>query len=354
MLAYVGCRTTRERNARGDGIQVFRVGAAGEAWDLVQSLPLLPNPSFLAFDRAGRFLLTVHGDGSEVSSLRVDLHTGSLDLVGRWETRGRNPVHLAMDAGNRFLVVANHVTSSLAVLPFDPATGALGEVVQLLPVAGDIGPHRVEQPFPKPHQVEFDPAGRFLLVPDKGLDRVFSFAFDPASGCLSSAAAPAVAREGAGPRHIVCHPTAPFAFVLNELDSTLLACRYDASTGALEPFQVIPSLPDSFVADSQAAEVAISADGRFVYASNRGHDSVGAFAVDAATGRLSPVGWAPSGGRTPRFFALHPSGRTLFAANEESDTIEALAVDRLSGGLSPLGTVARTGSPTCILFKHIP
>lgn len=351
-LAYVGCRTTRERNARGDGIGVFRVGAPGAPWERMQLLQIQPNPSFLAFDRTGHFLLAVHGDSNEVSSFRINDQTGEIEHLGTWDTQGRNPVHLSMDITNRFLVVANHVTSSLAVLPFDAGSGRLGEVVQLLPVTGAIGPHRVEQPFPKPHQVEFDLTGRFVLVPDKGVDQIFSFAFDQSTGQLSPVGNPATSREGAGPRHIAFHPSARFAFVLNELDSTLLACRYDGATGVLTPQQVISSLPDTFVANSRAAEIAASPDGRFIYASNRGGDSIGTFAVDEISGRLTPVSWAPSGGRTPRFFGLDPAGEVLYAANEDTDTIVALAIDQRIGVLSSLGEVARTGSPTCILFRQ--
>lgn len=350
-FAYVGSRTTRERNARGEGISVYRVDPGAAAWTPVQVLSDLVNPSFLSFDRHRRFLYAVHGDGSEISAFRIDPVSGMLTFLNRESTGGRNPVHLCVDPTNRFVVVANHITSSLAVLPID-GNGALGTLCDLVTLTGKIGPHRVEQPFPKPHQVQFDRTDRFIAVPDKGLDRTFVFRLDAETGTLSAVAdAVAEAREGAGPRHIAFHPSNRYAYVVNELDSTITSCRFDTETGVLTPFQVLSALPDSFVGNSRAAEIAVSATGRFVYASNRGHESIATFAVNEATGRLAPAGWQATGGRTPRFFVLSPADDILFAANEDSDAIVGFRIDPRKGSLEPMQTVARTGSPVCILFN---
>ncbi len=184
-------------------------------------------------------------------------------------------MHLAVDPSNKFLVVANHLTagdyvSNVAVLPIGE-DGRIGAVTDLVPLKGAVGPHRVEQPFAKPHQICFDPAGGLIAVPDKGLDRVHSFRLDT-SGKLSQAAPPLVAREGAGPRHIVFHPRLPFAYVIDELDSTVIAARVDAAAGSLVPFQILSALPDTFVGNSRGSEIAISPDGAHVFASNRGSD----------------------------------------------------------------------------------
>ncbi|MFB3813834.1 MAG: lactonase family protein [Terriglobales bacterium] len=348
-FAYVGCRTTRERNARGEGINVYRMEAASGRWTHVQLCRGLVNPSFLAFDRSSRFLYTVHGDGNEISAFQVNERSGEISFINRQSTRGKNPVHLSFDPANRFVVVANHVTSSLAVLPVDQNNGSVGEVVDLVTLQGKIGPHRVEQPFPKPHQVEFDPAGKFIAVPDKGLDCVFSFRLDT-TGKLIAADPPSVeARETSGPRHIAFHPRLPYTYVINELDSTVTSYRYNAM-GQLSPFQVISCLPDTFTGNSRASEIAVSHDGRFVYGSNRGHDSLVVFAVDETTGRLTSVDWTSSRGRTPRFFTLDPTGRFLFCANEDSDTIVKFDVDARTGRLSPTDDIVKTGSPVCILF----
>lgn len=349
-FAYVGCRTTRERNARGDGIGVYRVDAESGRWTQVQLVPDLVNPSYLAFDRTRNFLYTVHGDGSEVSAFRRDPETGQLGALNRGSTEGKNPVHLAFDATNRWLVVANHITSTLAVLPRNE-DGSLGRISDLVALTGKLGPHRVEQPFAKPHQVEFDRQDKFIVVPDKGLDRVFTFQLDPGKGKLAAIAAPApIAREGAGPRHVAFHPSNRLAYVVNELDSTVTAYRFDPATGALTPFQVVSSLPDTCVGNSRGSEIAISPDGRFVYASNRGYDSVAIFAVDASSGRLTPVEWVPSLGKTPRFFAFDPAGRFFSVANEDSDTIVAFRADKATGRIAATGEVVKTGSPVCIIF----
>ena len=349
-VAYVGCRTSRERNARGDGLNVYDVDAATGRWQHLQLVPGLVNPSFLALGRDKRFLYTVHGDSSELSSFAVDAASGRLAPLNQQTTRGKNPVHLALDPTGRFMVVSNHVTSSLAVLPVGE-DGALGAVCDLIELKGQIGPHRVEQPFSKPHQNVFSPDGRFVIVPDKGLDRVFTFTLD-AAGKLAPAQQPSVqARETSGPRHVAFRPDGRFAYVVNELDSTVTSYSYDAATGALIPVQVIPTLPQSFTGDSRASEIEASADGRFIYASNRGYDSVAVFAADPATGWLTAVDIVQTRGKTPRFFALAPDGRFMFVANEDSDTIATFAVNQATGRIEATGGVVSTGSPVCIVFS---
>ncbi|NML17156.1 lactonase family protein [Azohydromonas caseinilytica] len=346
--AYVGCRTTRERNARGDGLSVFEVAADG-ALTLVQLVRDLVNPSYLALSRDGTRLYTVHGDETEVSAFAVDRATGRLGFINRQSTEGKNPVHLALDDSGRFLVVTNHISASLAVLPL-AEDGSLQPLSQLVKVDGPTGPHRVEQKQPKPHYNAFDPSGRFVLVPDKGCDRTWSLRFE--NGRLVPCDPPFVeAREGAGPRHLAFHPQRPWAYVVNELDSTVTAYGFDAATGALTPFQWLPMLPFDYTGNSRAAAIAIDATGRHLYASNRGHDSIAVFRIDAATGQLSFIEATPTQGRTPRAFTLSPDGRLLYALNEDSDSIVAFAVDAETGRLSPTGQAVSTGSPVCMVFS---
>ena len=349
-FVYVGARTTKERNARGNGLNVYRMDNATGGWTHVQLLGDLVNPSFLAFDRTRRSLYTVHGDLSDITAMAIDKQTGMLRVINRQSTQGKNPVHLAIDPTNRYVIVANHITSTLAVLP-RAEDGSLGEVTDLVKLEGKLGPHRVEQPFAKPHQVEFDPSGRFLIVPDKGLDQVFTYRLDAEKGKLQLVSS-ATAREGAGPRHVAFDPSGRFAYVVNELDSTLTAYRFDPASGALVPFQVISALPDSFTGNSRASEIAVTADGRFVYASNRGYDSVAVLARDAATGRLSTIACPLSGGKTPRFFAIDPSQRFVYVANEDSDTIRMFRIEGDKGTLAATDTVVQVGSPVCIVFTE--
>jgi 6-phosphogluconolactonase (cycloisomerase 2 family) len=344
LLAYVGCRTTRERGARGEGLSVFRVG---ETWERLQVLAGPANPSYLAFGFDKRVLYAVHGDGEQASAWRIGAD-GLLSSINVAPCGGRNPVHLAPTPDGRFIVIANHLSSSVALLRI-AADGALGEIADLVTLEGLPGPHRAEQPFAKPHQVVFDPAGETLFVPDKGVDRVFAFRLDGEAGRLRALGFCA-AREGAGPRHMAFLPDGRFAYVLNELDSTVLACRHEAR--ALTPFQVLTTLPDDFCGLSRAAAIVVSRDGRTLFASNRGHDSVVVFAVDPVSGRLTHAQWVPSGGRTPRDIALSPDGRTLYAANEQGHSIHAF--DLRDGMLRARGEAAATGSPVSVVFRPAP
>lgn len=349
MYAYVGSRTTRERNARGDGISIFKVDPRNGTLEPVDVIKDLINPSFLALSANGEFLYTVHGDESEVSAFKVDRRTGLLTLINRQGTQGKNPVHLALDPTGRFLVVSNHIGASLAVLPVN-VDGSLEPLAQLVVLEGPIGPHRVEQKQAKPHFNPFDPTGRFVFVPDKGLDRVFTFRFE--QGRLTPAAMPFVeTREAAGPRHLSFHPKAPFAYVVNELDSTVTAYRVAPATGALAPFQIVSALPESFTGNSRASELQIDARGRFLYASNRGYDSIAVFRIEPVTGALRFVEAAPTLGKTPHFFTPTPDGRFMFALNEDSDSIVTLAIDPDHGTLEPTGASVKSGSPVCMVFS---
>ncbi len=292
----------------------------------------------------------MHGDLSDITAMAIDRASGKLAVINRQSTEGKNPVHLAIDPSNRFVVVANHITSTLALLSRHE-DGALGAVIDLVKLEGKIGPHRVEQPFAKPHQVEFDPSGKFIVVPDKGLDLVFTYRIDAEQGKLVLVGKPARAREGAGPRHVAFHPGGRLAYVVNELDSTVTSYHFDPATGTLAPFQIVSAVPDAYTGNSRAAEIAVSADGRFVYASNRGDDSIATFAIEPASGRLSPIGWTATGGKTPRFFALALSDKFLFVANEDTDTIKLLKRDHTSGGLVDTEQAIHVGSPVCILVR---
>lgn len=349
-LAYVGCYTTPARNGRGDGINVYRLDAATGALAHVQLVKDLVNPSWLELDRRRHVLYAAHGDGEVVSAFRVDAASGTLVAIGRQATGGRNGVRLAVDPDNRFLVVANYSSGTVAVLPVG-ADGVPAPVSHLLTLEGRPGPHPTEQTTSHPHDVVFEPSGRVVVVPDKGLDAVFVFRLDATRGTLQPADPPFVqSRPGAGPRHAAFHPSRPVVYVLNELDSTLTTYRLDAR-GGLDPLQVVGTLPPGFTGPNTTSEIAVAPSGRFVYASNRGHDSLATFAVDAASGVLAPVAWEPTRGKTPRFFALEPSGTFLYAANQDSDTIVIFRVDPASGRPAPTGHVVKVGSPSSLVFR---
>lgn len=348
MFAYAGCRTSRERNARGKGIEVYRVHGADQRWEHATTVPHESNPSFLAFSRDQRFLYAVHGDFSEISAYVVDRASGGLRFINTEFTDGRNLVHLAIDATGRWVVASNHVTGSLVSLPIR-ADGSLGPLASKLQVTGTPGPRTHHQPGPKPHHNPFDPQGRFVVVADKGIDELYAVRLDPDSGALEIAQRVRT-RPGSGPRHLDFHPSAPYFYVINELDFTIATYRYDAADATMEPVQILPAVPDTWTGRNSGAEIWVDRRGRFVYVSNRGHDSIGVFAVDAESKRLRPVQWVATQGRTPRFFCLDPGGRFLYACNEDSDSIVQFKVDPASGELSPTAQVVHTGSPTCLVF----
>lgn len=351
LFAYVGCFSSTTRKASGKGISVFRIDPDG-AWTLLQTLETVPNPQFIAFDRQQRFLYSVHGDGTEVSAYAIDKPSGRLKFLNKQPTNGNNSTHLTPDPSNRYIVIGNG--PGVAVFPIN-ADGSLSPFSDMVPATGEVGPHRNQTGAgPHPHYVSFDPSGRFLVAPDRGTDRVLIYRLDAATGKLA-ANDPAFARtrRGAGPRHLAFHPTRPWAYVCDELDSTVTAYGWNSERGELKALQVIPAQPDTYMGNNSPAEIQVAPSGNFVFVSNRGHNSIVTYAVDPATGRLATVGWEPTQGHTPRFFTLDPTGGLLYAANLESDNIVAFKVDQATGKVTPAGRIVETGSPSCIIFARL-
>ncbi len=349
LLAYVGSYTTPERNGRGNGINVYRVDRRTGRFTHIQHLGELENPSFMAVDPSGRFLYSVHGDRSEATAFHINQHTGHLSLLNRQSTGGYNPVHLALDTTGSFLAVVNYGSDSLAVLPVR-MDGSLAPYRTLTPVKGTLGPHRVQQRNMAPHHIPLDRRGRFFYVPCKGSDCVVAYRLDEKRQVLVEATR-VVARPGAAPRHIDFHPRKALAYVINELDSTLTTYRQDRRNGGLTPLQTIPSTPPEFTGYSTGAEIWLDRTGRNVYVSNRGHDSIGVFAIDPLAGTLAPKQWVPAKGFTPRFFAFDPAQRFLYVANQDSDSIVAYRVGN-NGRLAPSPIRVKVGSPACVVFSR--
>jgi 6-phosphogluconolactonase len=343
---YAGCFTTKERG-HGEGLAVYGLDATTGKWKLVQLLRDIVNPSYLAVDPRGRFLYSVQGVGTQATAFQIDQKTGQLTVLNHQSTGGKNPVHLAIDATNRFLSVANYDSGSLAILPIN-RDGSLGPVSDLASFSGFLNPNRRQ--VSQPHHCPFDPSGRYIVVPDKGQDKVFSFRLDTTSGKLV-ASKPVNARNNAGPRHAGFHPTKPYAYVLNEQDSSVTAYHFKPEQGGLEPFQILTTLPSGFTGNNTAAEISIAPSGRFLYSSNRGHDSIAIFSIDEATGGLTSVGWEPTQGKTPRFGGLDPTGTHYYAANEDTDTIVVFRVNQSTGRLAATGEILQDKSPVTIVFR---
>lgn len=347
--AYVGSRTTRERNACGEGISVYRIDTLTAELSLVQLLGNLINPSYLVLSHCQQFLYAVHGDQSDISAFAIDAGSGELRWLNTQSTGGRNPVHLAIAPDNQYIVVSNHLGSSLAVVPI-LADGRVGACEQLLTLEGPIGPHRVEQKQSKPHANPFSPSGDYVLVPDKGLDRIFCFRFQ-AGRLLKTTFDCVPSREGAGPRHLAFHPRLPFAYVVNELDSTVTTYHWHEAAGQLTPQQILSCLPDTFTGNNRGAAIQVSADGRFVFASNRGADSIARFRVNPDNGLLQFLGTNASMGRTPRHFSLTPDGAHAYVLNEEGNSIVTFAINQDDAQLTPTGGRIFCGSPVCMVIK---
>ena len=347
---YVGS-FTGEGRGHGEGLSVFRRANESAPWLLVQLLKELADPSFLIIDRRGRCLYSAHGDGTEATAYQIDQATGQLKVLNRQPTGGRNGVHLAIDATGRCLVLANYATGSVAVLPINP-DGSLAPRSDLAPLSGTPGPHRTQQESSHPHHCPFDRTGRVVVVPDKGLDKIFVFRLDAGRGALAAASPPEVAsRAGAGPRHADFHPAQPYVYVINELDSTIAVYRFTPDAGGLQPLQIVTTLPSTYTGNNTGAEIAVAPSGRFVYGSNRGHDSIAILAVDQRSGLLTAIGWESTQGRTPRYFGLDPSGTHLYAANQNSDTVVIFRIDQATGKLTPTGEIVKVASPCTIAFR---
>lgn len=353
IFAYVGCFSTEKRRAHGDGIHVYRVDPKTGACTHVQHVGGLINPSWLTLNPSQTALYSAHADHDYVTAFSIDRETGHLTLLNTGKAGGRNGVRTMVDRSERFLAIANHQSGNIAILPINP-DGSVCDCVQAIDMPGSPRHlHRShDQESSRPHDSVFDPSGQFIIFPDKGLDRLFVFGFDPDTGRLTPADVPFTrTRNAAGPRHITFHPRRPLAWVVNELDSTIATYRWDANSGTLTALDVALTLPGDFTGDSWTAEIAFLPSSQTIYISNRGHDSITIFRVNKRTGFPRPTAWVPTGGKQPRSFAIEPTGKFLYAANQSSDSIVAFHIDPQNGSLRPTGQIIPNASPTTIIFS---
>ncbi|MFO7957164.1 MAG: lactonase family protein [Candidatus Brocadiia bacterium] len=354
-IAYVGSYS--DESARG--IHAFEFDVATGRLERLGGAGGVTNPSFLALHPGGRFLYAVNetgqfaGEGSgAVAAFSIDPASGGLTLLNRQATGGPGPCHLTVDATGRCVLAANYRGGSVCVVPIE-ADGRLGERTDFVQHQGS-SVHPTRQTGPHAHSVTLDPTNTFACVADLGVDRVVIYRLDPENGRLSPNADPWYqARRGAGPRHFAFGRNGWFAYLINELDSTVTVLRCDRTRGGLEQVQTISALPGDFEGESTAADIHVHPSGRFVYGSNRGHDSIAVFAVNRETGRLRLVGHESTRGETPRGFALDPTGEWLVAANQNSDNIVVFRIDTETGRLTPTGHEVEVSSPTCVKFLSL-
>jgi 6-phosphogluconolactonase len=356
LAVYVGTYT----DGGSRGIYRFEMDTASGAGSAPVLAAESENPSFLALHPGGRVLYAVNETRTfggaatgAVSAFAIDDATGNLTRLNQQASGGGDPCHLAVGRGGGNVLVANYSGGSVAVLPLT-VDGSLRPASVVLRHAGT-GPNRERQEGPHAHAILLDPAERFALAADLGADRIFVYHFGAAAGSLEpNSPESAALGPGSGPRHLAWHPSGKFLYAINELRSTVTAFRYDAERGSIESFQTITTLPAGFSGQNLAAEIAVSPDGRFLYASNRGDDSLAVFRIDSASGAVAPAGRVATGGRTPRHFAIEPSGRWLLAANQNSDSITEFRLDPATGLPKPAGRPLAISRPVCVLFAPRP
>ena len=344
-IVYVGTYT----GETSKGIYAFRFDDGSGALSPLGLVAATPSPSFLTASANGRFVFAVNELSSfggqpsgSVTSFAVDSGSGRLTELSVQPSRGGGPCHLALDRTGRYLAVANYGGGNYSLLPV-LADGRLQPATSVITGAS------ADSPKPLGHMVAFDAANRFLIAADKGLDRLLVYRFDASTGVLSanrpaSAALPA----GSGPRHFAFHPNGRWVFTINELSATITTFVWDAASGGLTAMGTVPTRPIG-VTGGTTAEIAVHPNGRFVYGSNRGHNSIAVFSV-GSDGALTLVEHESTRGEIPRNFALDPTGRWLIAANQRSNTLAVFSIDQTTGALTPVGPLASVGSPVSVLF----
>jgi len=362
-LVYVGTYTDWEAlepshrtppGVRSEGIYAFRFDSATGKLEPLGLAAAAENPTFLTFSPNGRFLYAANelyrfgGQASgAASAFSVDRATGKLTLLNQVAARGTGTCYVRTDRTGQFLLLANYGSGSVAVAPVKPDE-TLAPVVSFVQQSGS-GPSP-RQAGPHAHSLNATPDNRYAVAADLGADKLFVYRFDAGTGSLTAADPPSLAlKAGAGPRHLSFHPNGRLAYALNEIGSTVTVQAYDPARGTFRELQTISTLPADFEGNNTAAEVLVHPSGKFLYASNRGHNSIAVFAIDER-GMLKPLAHVPSQGRTPRGYSLDPEGRWLIAANQDTHNIAIFRIDPNTGIPAATGQSLEVRSPVCVKF----
>lgn len=362
--AYIGCRTSQRRGARGHGIKVFKIDETG-AWSLLQTLSSSQeNPSWLTCNAAATRLYVIHGDGNRVSIYKRNNLTGELLWVADQTTgpanrhpgldplRRNNPVHAVLTPDEKYLLIANHESGNIACLAVENED-SLSAPLTFTHIAGQPAAPGEAENLSRPHEIIFAPDNQHFALPIQGraagmgIDMLQIYRYQRGEIIKTDEVKLAT---GSWPRHVDFHPTGRWLYCLTELANTLNVFDYNAAQGKITLKQTLSSLPDGWRPRSDASEVEVHRDGHFLYAANRGHDSIGIFRINQQDGTLTATEWVHCGGKTPRFATFSPDGLYFYSANEESDTLCEFSVDSLSGMLRETGKTILAESPTCICF----
>lgn len=355
-LVYAGTSTDNTNQ----GIYVARMDLTSGQLAPFKLVAPTPNPSFLETDPKRKVLFTVNeltgpkGEpGGTVSSFAIHPETGDLSWLSRQPSMGDGPCHLTLDPEAGHLLVANYISGSISVLPIDPDGRIEAATMSIQNTGHSLNPDR--QASPHAHCMVVDAASRFAYDCDLGLDKVFIYHYDARAGTLTTNE-PAFTplKPGTGPRHLVFDPAGRHAYVVCELESTVTSFVFNPGNGALTEPETLSTLPASFTGPNFPAEVQIHPSGKFLYVSNRGHDSITVFAINPATGRLTWVQNQSTLGKWPRQFAIDPTGKFLLVTNQKSGTIVVLRLDPETGTLSPTGQSLPVPGPTCVAFCPVP
>jgi 6-phosphogluconolactonase (cycloisomerase 2 family) len=380
LLAYVGTFSSPLRDVlptqvdlppgNGRGIHLFHVNRTTGAMTPAGVHEMGTSPSCLVLDKSGTHLYSANetdrvGEKKEgtVSAFRINRANGKIELLGTVRSGGAGPTYVSVHPSGRFLLVANYFGGSVAVLPI-LRDGGLGDATDIKSDGGKIGPTKATNApagsfafsghdRTHAHMIAADPSGRHVLHADLGLDKIFVWKFDDQKGVLTPNKPPAIALPaGDGPRHFHFHPNGRWLYSIQEEGSTLVLFDYDGETGRLTSRQTISTLPPDFAGSNFCSEILISADGRFVYAGNRLHDSIGIFAV-GAKGTLKYIGEEWTRGDYPRSFNFDPTGQFLYCCNQRGDNITVFRVNRQTGGLTFTGHYIAVGNPSSIVFLDL-
>jgi len=346
---YVGNYTTKTDSK---GIYQFTLDPATGKMSGYELAGETKDPSWVIVHPSGKYLYAANemDKGSTISAFSIAPQTGKLALLNQQPAQGEGPCHLAFDRTGKFLLTANYSTGNAVVYPI-LADGTLGKPTASVTNQGTTGPDTKRQNGPHAHWIGASKNNRFVYVADLGLDKVLVYKFDESKGTLTPADA-AVAKPGTGPRHVAFSADGKFMYLLGELDSTVTVFA-STSPEKFTSIQNIPMLPAGFSGRNDAAEIEIHPSGKFLYASNRGHDSFAVYAIDPKTGTLTQVEIIPTGGKEPRHFTLDPTGRFLFAENQNTNQIVEFRVEQSTGKLTPTGETLTTPSPICIAFLPV-
>src|SRR5271163_2988398 len=361
-FVYVGTYTA-EAGSASKGIYAYRFDSDTGELTSIGVAAETTNPSFLAVHPNHRFLYAVNETGNyqgqksgAVSAFSIDRATGKLTLLNQVASKGADPCYITVDKTGKYVLVANYTGGSVAVFPV-LEDGRLGEASAFIQHTGhSADPERQEGPHA--HSIDLSADERFAIVDDLGLDETLVYRFDRAKGSLSLNdpqiyTTLAKADPGAGPRHFAFNPNGKFAYVVNEIQSTVSVFSYDGSAGILRRLQTISTYPKDFSAHNDDAEIQVHPSGKFLYASNRGHDSIAVFAIDPDKGTLTLIEYVSTKGASPRSFEIAPGGSLLFAANEKSDNIVLFRINEQTGRLTPTGKTLEVAQPVCVKFVAI-